>query len=204
MIWFTSDTHFNHSNICRGTSKWDGDLKSSTRDFESLDKMNAALVAGINKNVMHDDVLYHLGDWSFGGADSIWGFREQLIVKTIHLVFGNHDDHIRKNRTFPAGLAHDLFASVQDVLTVKLDGRTFFMSHYAHRIWDQSARGRLHLFGHSHGSLDDSEWGRSMDVGVDSAFKRFGEYRPFALKEITDTLDKREILIVDQHNTNRK
>ena len=38
-IWFTSDTHYNHSNICSSTTKWKNSL-DQVRQFDSLDLMN--------------------------------------------------------------------------------------------------------------------------------------------------------------------
>jgi len=35
-LWFTSDTHYNHTNICRATTRW-VDADSVTRDFKSLE-----------------------------------------------------------------------------------------------------------------------------------------------------------------------
>ena len=99
-IWFTSDTHYNHKNICRGISTW-ANKETTTRDFLTLEKMNHAMVNSINSLVMPDDILYHLGDWSFGGIESIWQFRERIICKTIHLIPGNHDEHIKKNKILP-------------------------------------------------------------------------------------------------------
>jgi len=52
-LFFTSDTHYNHSNICRATSNWDG--ARGTRDFHSLGQMNDAIVMGINSVVGPDD-----------------------------------------------------------------------------------------------------------------------------------------------------
>jgi calcineurin-like phosphoesterase family protein len=50
----------------------DGSIpQSQTRDFDSLDKMNTAIVNNINELVGQDDVLIHLGDWSFGGFEQI-------------------------------------------------------------------------------------------------------------------------------------
>lgn len=228
MIYFTSDTHYGHSNIVRGTSNWNS--PQSVRDFDTLAEHNQALVDGINSVVKSDDVLYHLGDWSFGGINNIWEFRRQLAVKDIHLILGNHDHHIEKNKVLPnchyssfvhnvfevedgANLidknykgiydvrAQELFKTVQYVLNVKVNGRRFFLSHYAHRIWDQSHHGVIHLYGHSHSTLETEPWGRSMDVGVDNAFKLLGEYRPFSITEIIDLMDKREIYFPDHHKT---
>ncbi len=53
--------------------------------------------------------------------------------------------------------------------------------------------------GHSHDSLEYQSWGKSMDVGVDSAARILGEYRPFRFNEIKSILDKREKMVVDHH-----
>ena len=58
-VWITSDTHFHHTNICRGITNWrtqDGKIPvNSTRDFLSLDQMNDAIVNNINEKVGPDD-----------------------------------------------------------------------------------------------------------------------------------------------------
>ena len=52
-VWITSDTHYNHTNICRGVTNWrmpDGSIpESQTRNFDTLDKMNSAIVNNINE-----------------------------------------------------------------------------------------------------------------------------------------------------------
>lgn len=105
-IFFTSDTHYHHKNIVRGTTNWEdsnGGIhgKQRTRDFNTLEDHDAALVARINELVGEDDILYHLGDWSFGGIEQVWEFRKKIRCKTIHLRFGNHDHHIEANRDLP-------------------------------------------------------------------------------------------------------
>jgi calcineurin-like phosphoesterase family protein len=76
------------------------------------------------------------------------------------------------------------------------------MSHYAHRVWPHHHKGSIHLYGHSHSNLDD-DWGKSMDVGVDAAYKRFGEYRPFSLDEVLKIMENKKIKIVDHHDNSR-
>lgn len=215
-IFFTSDTHYGHSNIVKGTTRWDlnGQTRGnrSVRDFDTLEEHDQAIVDGINSFVGENDILYHLGDWSFAGLDNIFKFREQLKVKTIHLCFGNYDHHIRNNKVRSGTLAEiesfkklstkELFTSTQDTINVSIKGKRFFMSHYAHRIWDKSHHGVCHLYGHSHSSLEHIEWGKSMDVGVDNAYRLFGQYRPFSLEEVIEILDKRPILFIDHHNKN--
>ena len=196
-IWFTSDTHFGHTNIAGPKiSTW----SSGYRDFNSVHEMNMALVDGINKYVKEDDILYHLGDWSFGGVQNIFQFRNYIICKNIHLILGNHDQHIidkeikYHDTTFNP---IELFSSVQDVLTIELGKTKLFLSHYSHRVWLGSHKGVIHLYGHSHGSIPD--YGKSMDVGVDVAFKKFGEYRPFNIGDITNIMSKRTIEKIDHH-----
>ena len=82
-IFFSSDSHYNHSNICSATSNWGEGSK--TREFKSLDHMNATLVDNINSMVGENDVLFHLGDFSFGGFDKIGEFRSRILCKNIHL-----------------------------------------------------------------------------------------------------------------------
>jgi calcineurin-like phosphoesterase family protein len=181
--------------------------------------MSIELVKQINKTVDKNDILYNLGDWSFGGINNIWNFRKQINCKNIHLILGNHDHHIEHNKRInipdeTADRFHeldlklsdgepttiDLFSSVQHVKTVKHSGYNFFLSHFAHRVWDKSHHGVIHLYGHSHNSIDNT-WGKSMDCGVDTAYELLGAYRPFSLEEIVNIMDKREIKILDHHNS---
>jgi calcineurin-like phosphoesterase family protein len=186
-IWITSDTHYSHKNITGPeVSNW----TSGYRNFLSINEMNAALVNGINKYVKENDVLYHLGDWSFGGAHNIKTFRDFIVCKNIHLIRGNHDQHIYdklieyQNEIFNP---LSLFSSVQDVCNVIIHNKKFFFSHYAHRVWNGSHKNVLHCYGHSHGTIPNYE--KSMDVGIDVAFKMFGEYRPFNIKEVIKILN---------------
>jgi calcineurin-like phosphoesterase family protein len=98
-VYLTSDTHYNHPNICLATSTWS--RKDKTRDFKSLSYMNQTMVNNINSTVGEDDILIHFGDWSFGGIESIWEFRKQIICKNIYLLFGNHDEKIIDNKVLP-------------------------------------------------------------------------------------------------------
>lgn len=95
-VYITSDTHYNHAGICLTTSYWSD--KSKTRDFKSLSHMNQTIVNNINSMVGENDILIHLGDFSFGGIESIWEFRKQIICKNIYLIFGNHDEKIIANK----------------------------------------------------------------------------------------------------------
>ncbi len=106
-IWFTADTHYGHKNIVRGVSSWSN--KSGCRDFDTIADMNDAMVESINACVKEEDVLYHVGDLAMGLFENVSQFVSRLQCQTIHLVLGNHDHHIRKDRD---GIQR-LFTSVQ-------------------------------------------------------------------------------------------
>jgi len=184
-IWFTSDTHYGHTNIAGPkVSRW----QRGYRDFNSVWEMNQSLIDGINKYVKEDDILYHLGDWCFGGIHNIKLFRDSIVCKNIHLILGNHDEHIiDKEVKFYEDSFNPikLFSSVQDVLHLEIGKTKLFL------------KGVIHLYGHSHASIPD--FGRSMDVGVDVAYKMFGEYRPFNIGDITRIMDKKEVHQIDHH-----
>jgi calcineurin-like phosphoesterase family protein len=193
-IFFTSDTHYSHSNICRATSKWGDD--NLTRDFKSLDQMNTVLVNNINEIVGENDILIHLGDWSFGGFENIAEFRNRIMCKNIHLVLGNHDHHIERNK----GDVQELFSSVNHYINLDLrkpsnirkgemDKFNFVLMHFPIASWDGMNDGVMHLHGHVHlpPNLRISE-GRAMDVGVDG-----NSYYPLGLFEVVNLLKNRPI-----------
>lgn len=188
MIWFSSDWHFGHANIAgKSTSNW----KEGYRDFNSLHEMNKCLTDTTNKYVKKEDILYYLGDFAFGGHTNIPSYRHSLACDTIHLCKGNHDHHIDKYA--------NLFTSIQDVMYLKYPPIEIFMSHYSHRVWLGSHKGHIHLYGHSHDSIPDH--GKSMDVGVDVAYRMYGEYRPFSIEEIMQIMNKKEIAFTDRHDS---
>jgi calcineurin-like phosphoesterase family protein len=203
-IYFTSDTHYNHKNIVRGTTQWDlteTNSHLSLRDFDTLEEHNETIVNNINSLVKENDELWHLGDVAFGGHENIKTFMNRLNCKNVHLVLGNHDQHISPINS----IYRELFKSVQQraVFSLKLGtektGRygkqQFFLSHYSHRIWENSHHGSIHLYGHSHGSLPGI--GRSMDVGVDT-----NKLYPYHLEEILFYMKDIKPLIIDHHNSN--
>lgn len=175
-VWITSDTHYNHSNICRGITNWrkpDGSIPiNETRDFKSLGIMNDMIVDNINQYVKQDDVLIHLGDWSFGGFEFVQKFRERIICKNIHLILGNHDHHIENNREN----IQSLFSSVSHYNTLVLDKRNIRLLHYPIDSWNGLNKGDIHLHGHCHLPNDKKLGkGKRMDVGMDG----HPEFRPY-------------------------
>jgi calcineurin-like phosphoesterase family protein len=201
-VWITSDTHFGHKNIVRGTTNWrtqDGEVPvDSTRDFQTIDQMNNRLVDGINNVVGQDDTLIMLGDVSFGGFDNIGIFLERLVCHNIHLILGNHDTHIENNRDYVQGR----FLSVQHYLEVNISGKDFVLCHYPFQSWNGLSKGVIHLHGHVH--LPEHKKfgnGKKMDVGVDG-----NNLKPYLIDDIIKIMDKREIgsEMLDDHHLDGK
>jgi calcineurin-like phosphoesterase family protein len=179
-VWIFSDPHYNHKNICRGVTSWrtqDGEIPiEQTRDFPNLEKMNSTIVNNINNCAMPDDTLICLGDWSFGGFESIREFWDRIMCKNIHLILGNHDHHIEKNRND----CQELFKSVSHYNTLEIGQFKFRLMHYPISSWDGLGKGVMHLHGHCHlpTHLRFSK-GQRMDVGMDGHH----EFRPYNMMD---------------------
>ena len=192
-LFFTSDTHYAHSNICSATTKW-AESSNLTREFNSLDHMNNTLVNNINCMVDENDILIHLGDWSFGGFEKVQEFRDRILCKNIHLVLGNHDHHIERNKE---GI-QSLFSSVQNYLRLEVrrpinkattEKFLFICMHYPIASHHDMNQGVIHLHGHVHlpPHLRIAE-GKAMDVGVDG-----NGLEPLSLNEILSIMKDRPI-----------
>ena len=57
-VFFTSDTHFNHTNI----------IRFCNRPFKDVTHMNETIIANWNSVVGPDDIIFHLGDFCLGGS----------------------------------------------------------------------------------------------------------------------------------------
>lgn len=188
MNWITSDLHLNHTNIAGGlVSNW----PSGFRTFRTVKEMNTTLIDNLNKYVQWDDTLWFLGDFCFGGHELTPEWRKKINCQTIHWIRGNHDTSAFKYK--------DHFTSIRDYWQGDIEGHQFVLFHYAMRVWYHNNRGVFHCYGHSHDNLEKEEWGKSMDVGVDAAYRITGEYRPFSIKEVVDILSKRPIKAIDHH-----
>jgi calcineurin-like phosphoesterase family protein len=208
-VFFTSDTHFNHANICSATSRWQD--PTTIREFASLDQMNATLVNNINEVVGQDDILFHGGDWSFGGFEQIEIFRNRLVCKNIHIVTGNHDHHIERDRD---GI-RSIFSSVRKYVELdliwnrpgKLDGENsytmsnnFVLMHFPIASWNNMGRGSIHLHGHVHLPANRRVGvGKMMDVGVDG-----NNFKPLELKEILHIMNGQPIDSILEGDHHRK
>lgn len=211
MIWFISDTHFGHLNICYPTSNW-LDKEVTTRKFKSLEEMNRTIVESINKYVKQDDTIYFLGDWCMGGIENYYLFWKQLICKNIKFIPGNHDQHLKKNKVIPGVYIdylgnilesqpehdhfrqltpRDLFEVLPELTTLSYNKILFVLCHYPLDQWEDMDRGSIHIHGHTHGKLNDTETNteyRRKDVGLDA-----GPFRPYSIIEVINDMKNRKI-----------
>lgn len=127
MIWFTSDTHFNHSRI----------IELSSRPFADAADMEETLVANWNARVQPTDLVYHLGDFAMHPRDEIPRILARLNGQIV-LVDGNHD-HKRTLAYFPEAV-HRLDAVI--------DGVAVHMVHNPAQA--HPSEGQIVLCGHVH------------------------------------------------------
>lgn len=190
-VFFTSDPHLYHKNMCKSTSQWD-DKERTTRDFESPEKMSQHIIDSINNLVKEDDILILTGDFTFDGIDRLYEGRKSLKTKNLHLILGNHDHHVEKNSYIEkyGVYSRELFSSVNHYLEVDIDGQMFVLCHYPIMSWNKQRKNSIHLHGHVHGELNqyyqENNIKNVLDIGIDSHFKLFHTYEPFEMKKILE------------------
>lgn len=171
VTYFVSDTHFGHAGML-------SDRMPRPRPFASVEEMDEAMVALWNNRIRPDDRVFHLGDFAYGCSMK----HAKAVFSRLNgrrtLIRGNHE--ARGDRLPWEGGIHDVLRlTVQDRgMPAPVD---LWLSHYAHLSWPDSYKGRLHLFGHSHGAIPATS--RSCDVGVD-----YWAFRPVTVPEIQELL----------------
>lgn len=188
-IWFTSDLHWSHINIAGPTiSTW----KKGYRDFDSVWDMNKCLLNNLNELIKEEDILYFLGDWSFGGNENVEKYRNLLRVKDIRFILGNHDTKKVNYSNY--------FTWVKPIWEGKINDRYFVLNHFAQKTWNHMHQKSIHLYGHSHGSLEDSPYELSIDVGVDTCLYGHKKYTPYHYDEICNIMDNYKTFIPKDHH----
>lgn len=140
-VWFSSDTHFCH----------DRGFLYEPRGFTSAKEMSEEIVKRWNSVVAPDDTVYLLGDVMLNDNDSGMEYLKQLNGK-LFLIRGNHDTDARVKLYGSADNVHDWG---QYATTIKVNGYTFYLSHYPTMTsnMDNDApikRHVINLYGHTH------------------------------------------------------
>ena len=205
-VFFTSDPHFSHKNICAGVTTWvtlpenfnlltkqkkeEFCKLNGLRNFRTIDEMNSTILNRINEKVGENDILFILGDVGFGGKETTGKFMSQLVCKNVHLIYGNHDKYIERNEDGLQGY----FKSCSYLREITVDNQRITLCHYAMRVWNKSHRGAWQLYGHSHGSLPDDSNALSIDVGVDT-----NDMYPYSFDDIKRIMEKKNYKSIDHH-----
>ena len=179
-IRFTSDTHFWHKKILEYQINR-GDV------FDDISSMNEFLVKQWNETVSKDDIIFHLGDFSFGTK-----FKTEEIIKQlngkIYLISGNHD--FLKTSRF-----EKYFESIRHYREIKIGKQMIVLFHFPIYDWNNTSNGSWHLHGHTHNTYFGN--GKIMDVGIDA----HKELKPFTFNEISNIMSNK---VVKKHYENDK
>lgn len=181
-IYFVSDTHFNHENI----------IKFCQRPFQTLEEMDNTLIENWNKVVPQDGIVFHLGDFAWGGFPKWREIREKLNGDII-LIKGNHD---RKNGPQSQENYDALFQYATQQLFIQIEGRRIYLNHLPFLCYDGVYREKsgltYQLHGHVHlSNVSERNTGKDCercfsllfptqyDVGVD-----FNNFTPISWHEV--------------------
>lgn len=144
-IFVTADQHFDHANIVSHTN----------RPFENVQEMNEALLNNWNSVVKPKDLVYVVGDFAWRNHGKWINVTNGKKI----LIRGTHD---KMNQAMLCQ-----FRAIHDLLQTSINGQEVVFCHYAMKTWRGSYRGAWHLYGHSHGRIEECEYVKSCDVGVD-------------------------------------
>lgn len=178
-IWFTSDEHYDHKNI----------IKYANRPFRDVPHMREEMIARNNSVVGKDDIVWHLGDFSF----QVKTVKEILprLNGEHHLIAGNHDLCHPYNRHKKRYVSYEVYREL-GFTSVVLETiiNDFEATHLPYtadqRHGERYADYRPHddgetwlLHGHIHGLWKVN--GRQINVGVD-----VWDYKPVSLEQLLE------------------
>lgn len=180
-VFFTSDTHFGHSNI----------IKYCQRPFNSAEHMDEVLISNWNEVVSPKDIVFHLGDFCFG-SDKEWIKILQRLNGTKYLILGNHD----LKKIANSSQIQDYFADINMQMRVVVDKQKMLLNHYPFLCFEGGYQNVWQLFGHVHSSkhstgLDKERlvhlFPTQYDVGVDN-----NNYRPVSFAQVSQIITEQQ------------
>lgn len=191
-MFFTSDTHFCHTNI----------IKYCKRPFASVEENDEELIRRWNEKVPEDGIVFHLGDVAFGDPERVDNILKRLNGK-IYLVIGNHDwRRIVANHKWR-------FELMTQQINMKIGKRHIILNHYPMLAFSGAWRGEdatYQLFGHVHTSpytdegLDQARmkylFTSQYDVGVDN-----NNFTPVSWKEVDQIINNQMMSLGMCRNT---
>lgn len=150
MIYFISDLHLFHKNS----------IKFDNRPFKDIEEMHNEIIKRWNSVVTKEDTVYILGDISFGLAKETISIIKQLNYKELHLIVGNHDTKLLKDKHF-----RNLFVEICDYKELIIDcGVGIVMCHYPIPCFKNHYYDWFHLYGHTHNSWEEKFMNEVVDI----------------------------------------
>ncbi len=144
MIYFISDTHFNHINI----------IKYCDRPFNNVKEMNEYIISKWNAIVKENDIVYHLGDVGFGTTEILKELVSRLNGTKI-LLRGNHDLKRGINGWKEVGFS--------EVYKKKIELDNLILTHEPIDIEDKN---KINVFGHIHNKPLDERFNKNNHICV--------------------------------------
>ena len=176
-VYFTSDTHFYHSNI----------IGFCKRLFKNVEDMNETLIENWNQVVSQDDIVFRLGDLCLGGSHEWTKILNRLNGK-IYLVLGNHDlKNIRQGYT-------SRFELTSMQMHIEVDKQKIYLNHCPLLCYGGAYGNTWQLFGHVHtskyntgkdASRLDMIFPTQYDVGVDN-----NDFTPVSFAQVKRIIQK--------------
>lgn len=120
-------------------------MKFCNRPFESVEEMNEALITNWNSVVGQNDIIFHLGDFAFGGSQ-LWNNVLNRLNGHIYLILGNHDmKNLREGYM-------KKFELVVPQMHIEVGGNSIYLNHYPFLCFGGVYRDPpvWQLFGHVH------------------------------------------------------
>lgn len=210
-VYFTSDFHFYHSSILYFHPQRREAFGITLEELQSdkslaVEKMNQGLIKLWNTTVTRDDIVYFLGDFSFGNKVETEKILQQLKGKKF-LIRGNHDKSLNGLERY--------FQYVGDIKEAKFSNNQFKfidpnetfcveMCHYPLLTWNRRTHGTCMVHAHCHGSanyINETSEELRVDIGLDNPYWNYQMVELEQLyKYFTDIRDKAGCKTFQEYN----
>ena len=168
MNYYISDLHFGHENV----------IHFDKRPFADVKEMDTVMIAHWNKCVKLDDHVFIVGDFAFNTKHPEEWYLKQLNGHK-HLIIGNHDLHMLKNKTAMA-----YFESADKMMHVSEGGKQICLCHFPVAEWNQEKRNSWHIYGHIHANREETYVYMKTKERALNAASCINHYKPSTLEEL--------------------
>lgn len=182
--YFTSDLHFHHQRICEFTER---------KHFTNPEEHTEWLINIWNSQVTKADKIFHLGDFSFSHKYEEVASVVRRLNGQKFFIKGNHD----RSELFDSLKLSNLIQNWWDYKEIKLGTTPACLFHFPIASHHKQHYGSFMLHGHCHGGYQGQ--GKILDVGIDNAYKLYGEHRLFSEQDVLDFMQTRKLHIADDH-----